>query len=77
MVKVVRSTVIDAPIDEVWQLLRDFNAHDRWHPAVAVSRIEERRDPDEVGCVRDFALAAGACARAGVFLLTPAEQKHD
>ena len=38
------STVIDAPIDEVWQLLRDFNTHDRWHPAVAVSRIEERRE---------------------------------
>jgi NADPH:quinone reductase len=70
MVKVVRSTVIDAPIDEVWQLLRDFNAHDRWHPAVAVSRIEERRDPDEVGCVRDFALAAGGAIREQLLSLS-------
>ena len=39
MVKVVKSTVVDAPIDEVWQLLRDFNGHDRWHLAVAVSEV--------------------------------------
>lgn len=70
MVKVVRSTVIDAPIDEVWQLLRDFNGHDSWHPAVAVSRIEERRSADEVGCVRDFALAAGGAIREQLLSLS-------
>ena len=32
MAKVERSTVIDAPIDRVWSVLRDFNGHDRWHP---------------------------------------------
>ena len=37
---VVRSTVIDAPIDRVWAVLRDFNSHDRWHDVVAESRIE-------------------------------------
>jgi uncharacterized protein YndB with AHSA1/START domain len=26
--KVVRSTVIDAPIERVWAVLRDFNSHD-------------------------------------------------
>jgi NADPH:quinone reductase len=70
MVKVVRSTIIDAPIDEVWQLLRDFNQHDSWHPAVAVSRIEERRSADEVGCVRDFALAAGGAIREQLLSLS-------
>ena len=37
---VVKSTIIDAPIDAVWAVLRDFNGHDRWHPAVATSAIE-------------------------------------
>ena len=37
--KVVRSTVIDAPIDSVWSVLRDFNSHDQWHDVVAESRI--------------------------------------
>ena len=37
MIRIVRSTVIDAPNDRVWAVLRDFNGHDRWHPAVATS----------------------------------------
>ena len=32
--KVVRSTVIDAPIARVWAVLRDFNSHDQWHDVV-------------------------------------------
>ena len=60
MVAVRRSTVIDAPIDQVWAVLRDFNGHERWHPAVAESRIEEGRTGDEAGCVRRFKLKDGA-----------------
>jgi NADPH:quinone reductase len=60
MVQVRRSTVIDAPIDQVWAVLRDFNGHERWHPAVAESRIEEGRAGDEAGCVRRFKLRDGA-----------------
>jgi NADPH:quinone reductase-like Zn-dependent oxidoreductase len=56
MVAVYRSTVINAPIDDVWQLLRDFNAHYRWHPAVAESNIENGQYPDQIGCVRRFKL---------------------
>ena len=40
MVKVVKSTILDAPVDRVWDVLRDFNGHDRWHPAVTESAIE-------------------------------------
>ena len=32
---VVRSTVIDAPIERVWAVLRDFNSHHLWHEVVA------------------------------------------
>ena len=37
---IVKSTILDAPTDAVWDVLRDFNGHDRWHPAVATSTIE-------------------------------------
>jgi NADPH:quinone reductase-like Zn-dependent oxidoreductase len=69
MVTVVRSTVINAPIDEVWAFLRDFNAHDQWHPAVAESHIEEGKAPDQVGCVRNFRLADGAQLREQLLAL--------
>ena len=39
MIRVVRSAVIDAPIERVWSVLRDFNSHTAWHPVVA-ARIE-------------------------------------
>ncbi len=57
--KVVRSTVIDAPIERVWAVLRDFNSHDQWHDVVDVSRIEGGERSDQVGCVRSFALKDG------------------
>lgn len=70
MVEVVRSTVIDAPIEAVWAILRDFNGHDQWHPAVAESAIENGRAADEVGCVRRFALAAGGEIREQLLALS-------
>ena len=60
MVAVRRSTIIDADVDAVWRFLRDFNAHEAWHPAVAASRIEDGRGTDEVACVRAFRLEDGA-----------------
>ncbi|MBP5858357.1 SRPBCC family protein [Marivibrio halodurans] len=59
MVKLVRSTVIDAPVDAVWAAIRDFNSHKFWHPAIADSVIEDGRAGDEVGCVRRFILSDG------------------
>lgn len=59
MVRVCRSTVLNAPVDAVWQVLRDFNGHDQWHPAVATSRIERGLRSDQVGAVRDFRLGGG------------------
>ena len=59
MPKVVKSTIIDAPVDRVWSVLRDFNGHDRWHPAIAESRIENGEPADKIGCVRDFRLRNG------------------
>lgn len=70
MVAVRKSTIIDAPIDAVWRFLRDFNGHERWHPAVAASRIEDGRDVDEVACVRAFRLEDGAALREQLLSLS-------
>ncbi len=70
MVKVVKSTILDHPIDRVWALLRDFNGHDRWHPAVRDSHIERGRGSDVVGCVRRFHLADGSELREQLLSLS-------
>lgn len=72
--KVVRSTIIDAPIDRVWAVLRDFNSHDQWHDVVATSQIEGDERSDQVGCVRSFTLRDGNRIREQ--LLTLSDAKH-
>lgn len=68
--RVTRSTVIDAPIERVWEVLRDFNSHVDWHPVVAESFIEDGLPPDQVGCVRNFRLADGAELREQLLALS-------
>lgn len=70
MVAVRKSTIVDAPVEDVWRFLRDFNAHERWHPAVAASRIEAGRTADEVACVRAFRLQDGAALREQLLSLS-------
>jgi len=60
MVRIVKSTIMEAPVEAVWEVLRDFNGHDQWHPAVADSHIERGFSSDKVGCVRRFHLADGS-----------------
>ncbi len=58
------STVIDAPADEVWARIRDFNGLAVWHPGlVASSEIEEGRGGDQVGAIRSFTLTDGTHIR--------------
>ena len=75
MTKVRRSTIIDAPVDQVWQFLRDFNGHERWHPAVAESRIEEGRDADRIGAVRRFKLKDGGELREQLLTLSDRDRR--
>ena len=67
---VVRSTVIDAPIERVWAVLRDFNSHHLWHDVVAESRIEGDERSDQVGCVRSFSLKDGNRIREQLLTLS-------
>ena len=74
MPRVVRSTIIDAPCGRVWEVLRDFNGHDRWHPAVATSAIERAQSADKIGCVRRFKLTDGSELREQLLGLSDLEQ---
>ena len=70
MIKVTRSAVIDAPIATVWALVRDFNSHVDWHPAIDSSEIENGEPPDQVGCVRNFRLKDGNHLREQLLALS-------
>ncbi len=70
MIRVTRSAVIDAPIERVWAVLRDFNSHTAWHPIVAQSEIEGGESSDQVGCVRNFTLQDGARIREQLLALS-------
>src|SRR5688572_24484456 len=70
MIRVVRSAIIDAPIERVWAILRDFNSHIAWHPAIAQSTIENDEPSDQVGCVRNFTLKDGNHIREQLLALS-------
>ena len=70
MVKVYRSTILDAPADRVWRDLRDFNGLPNWHPLIELSRIEKSHPADKIGCVRNFQLKDGARIREKLLSLS-------
>lgn len=56
------SRVIEAPVEQVWAVARDFTGN--WHSSVIVdSEIEGGLPSDRVGCVRSFSLADGGALR--------------
>jgi uncharacterized protein YndB with AHSA1/START domain len=57
------SSVIDAPIEQVWARIRDFNGLPSWHPRMVESHIEDGKAATEIGCVRAFKVASGATIR--------------
>jgi hypothetical protein len=64
MARSYASSVIEAPAEEVWAVIRDFNGLATWHSGlVASSEIEEGMAGDQVGCVRSFHLTDGTHLR--------------
>jgi hypothetical protein len=55
--------VINAPIEQVWNRIRDFNGLANWHPGIARSTIEGGQPADQVGCVRVLTLQDGGTIR--------------
>ena len=68
--RVTRSTIIDAPLERVWAVLRDFNSHNQWHNVVQASHIEGDERSDQVGCIRNFVLQDGHHIREQLLALS-------
>lgn len=74
LVTVKTSSVINAPIEQVWGKIRDFNGLPNWYPSVIDSHIENNEPSDKIGCVRSFNREDGLTLREK--LLEIDEQKH-
>ena len=70
MVRVYVSSIINAPIQQVWEYLRDFNALPKWFPSVTDSHIEGGMRADQVGCIRNFGLQGGQRMREQLLSLS-------
>jgi uncharacterized protein YndB with AHSA1/START domain len=70
VVRVYISSVIDAPADSVWNVIRDFNALSRWHPFITDSRIENSQASDKVGCIREIRVRDGSRIREQLLTLS-------
>lgn len=73
MARVFTSTVLSAPVERVWERIRDFNALPAWNPNVERSEIEDGREADAVGCVRSFVLRDGGQLREQLLSLSDEE----
>ncbi len=53
------SDVINAPIEKVWGVMRDFNDMPSYHSGIKKSEIEGGLSSDQVGCIRRLTLGEG------------------
>jgi Polyketide cyclase / dehydrase and lipid transport len=72
---VAHSELIDAPIDELWQLLSDFNNVAMWHPDVVLSRIESGIGT-QAGAVRAIRLRDGTPVRERLLAISGADHSY-
>ncbi|UCD79352.1 MAG: SRPBCC family protein [Desulfobacterales bacterium] len=70
MVKVFVSSVIPAPAEKVWAVVRDFNDMPNWHPLISRSTIEGGRPSDSIGCIRLLTLTDGIQVREQLLSLS-------
>lgn len=59
MTRVFISAAINAPVEQVWAKVRDFNGLPQWHPRFSRSHIEDDLLSDQIGCIRNFDIADG------------------
>jgi len=76
MLKVHRSTILETPVDVLWDVLRDFNSHSQWHPAISHSAVEHEQSSRSIGCVRRFTLNDGQELREQLLSLSDLEMSY-
>src|SRR5260370_39330018 len=72
---VAHSELIDAPVDELWQLLSDFNNVAVWHPDVVHSRIESGTGT-QAGAVRAIRLRDGTPVREMLLAISSTDHSY-
>ncbi len=60
--KVYRSMILDAPIEQVWAAVRDFDGVSRWNPGVTNAQLESG-EPTQTGTVRHLDIVDGSVFR--------------
>lgn len=70
MIEIFKSSVINAPVEDVWVKIRDFNKLPDWHPAIVMSFIENEESSDKVGCIRNCDLKDGGNFREQLLALS-------
>ena len=60
--KVYRSVVLDAPLADVWTVVRPFDGVAAWNPGVVAARMESG-SPTAVGSIRHLDIADGSIFR--------------
>jgi len=75
MVRVFRSTVIPAPVERVWGIVRDFNALPVWLPSATRSEIEGGMDAATIGCIRRVIADDGSTVRQRLTELSDVEHR--
>ncbi len=76
MPKVVRSSVIDVPVDRLWAVLRDFNGHDQYHPIVRRAPSSAAIRPTRSAAFRKFTLQDGSELREQLLSLSDLEMTY-
>jgi uncharacterized protein YndB with AHSA1/START domain len=73
MPTVTISSVIDAPVEQVWARIRSFNGLPGWHPRMVESHIEGGKPETEIGCIRNFKVVSGATIRERLLAFSDAD----
>src|SRR5262245_38362545 len=76
MPHVFASTVIPAPVDEIWAFLRDFARVDAWHPGVVSASIEGTDAGPRVGQERSITLRDGSVMRERLLALDDVQHSY-
>jgi hypothetical protein len=63
------SDVINAPIEAVWSIMRDFNGMPAYHPGIISSEMEAGAQGDTIGGVRRLTLGPDAYVREQLLML--------
>lgn len=69
MARAYASTIIDAPVEQVWSMTRAFDGLVDWGLGVNECSIEDGKASDDVGCIRNFKLGDGTLVRERLLAL--------